>query len=161
MSRLLLDGWQVVIGIETHAQIKSSQKLFSSARTSSLSPLPNTTFNAFDAAFPGTLPRLNSKCLFLALRAAVALNCDVHPRSSFDRKHYFYPDLPSGYQITQHYAPFASNGFLKLPKHNKSVRIKQIQMEQVCSFYGLLLASRYSLHSGHREIFSQLSNESQ
>lgn len=130
MSRLLLDGWHVVLGIETHAQIKSRQKLFSSASTSLLTHPANTTFNAVDAAFPGTLPRLNPKCFLLALRASLALNCDIQRRSSFDRKHYFYSDLPSGYQITQHYAPIASNGYLTLPTLGRKVRIKQIQMEQ-------------------------------
>ncbi|KAK0485980.1 glutamyl-tRNA amidotransferase [Armillaria novae-zelandiae] len=130
MSRLLLDGWHVVLGIETHAQIKSRQKLFSNASTSLLTHPANTTFNAVDAAFPGTLPKLNPKCLLLALRASLALNCDIQRRSSFDRKHYFYSDLPSGYQITQHYAPIATNGYLTLPTLGRKVRIKQIQMEQ-------------------------------
>lgn len=123
MSRLLFNGWQVVIGIETHAQIKTRQKLFSNA-------LSNTSFNAFDAAFPGTLPKLNPNCVHLAIRAALALQCEIHRHSSFDRKHYFYADLPAGYQITQYYSPFASNGSLRLPKLQKSVRIKQIQLEQ-------------------------------
>ncbi|KAG7449509.1 glutamyl-tRNA amidotransferase [Guyanagaster necrorhizus] len=130
MSRLLLDGWHVVLGIETHAQIKSRQKLFSSASTSLLTHPPNTTFNVVDAAFPGTLPKLNPKCLFLALRASLALNCDIQQRSSFDRKHYFYSDLPSGYQITQHYAPIATDGYLTLPTLGRKIRIKQIQLEQ-------------------------------
>ncbi|KAI5893605.1 Glutamyl-tRNA amidotransferase B subunit [Schizophyllum commune H4-8] len=121
-------GWQAVIGIETHAQLKSKQKLFSEAPTSDLGDTPNTHFVAFDAAFPGTLPRLNQACVDLALRAALALKCEVNPRSSFDRKHYFYSDLPSGYQITQHYAPFARNGSLLL--ENSTVRIHQIQLEQ-------------------------------
>ncbi|KAK0212659.1 glutamyl-tRNA amidotransferase [Desarmillaria ectypa] len=130
MSRLLLDGWHVVLGIETHAQIKSRQKLCSSASTSLLTHPANTTFNVVDAAFPGTLPKLNPKCLLLALRASLALNCDIKRRSSFDRKHYFYSDLPSGYQITQHYAPIATDGYLTLPTLGRRIRIKQIQMEQ-------------------------------
>ncbi|KAF9029019.1 Glutamyl-tRNA amidotransferase B subunit [Hymenopellis radicata] len=130
MSRLLLDGWHVVLGIETHAQIKSRQKLFSSASTSLLSHGSNTNFNAFDAAFPGTLPRINPKCVLLALRASLALNCHVQQRSTFDRKHYFYSDLPVGYQITQHYSPIALDGYLVLPSTGKQVRIKQVQMEQ-------------------------------
>ncbi|KAF9071746.1 Glutamyl-tRNA amidotransferase B subunit [Rhodocollybia butyracea] len=130
MSRLLVDGWQVVIGLETHVQIKSSQKLFSKSPTSLLNRYPNTQYNAFDAAFPGTLPRLNRKCLDLALRAALALNCSIKTRSSFDRKHYFYSDQPAGYQITQHYSPFAVNGQFTAPKLGIPVRIKQIQLEQ-------------------------------
>ncbi|KAF8343733.1 Glutamyl-tRNA amidotransferase subunit B, mitochondrial [Amanita rubescens] len=105
-------GWQVIIGIETHAQIKARQKLFSR-----------------------TLPRLNAKCVDLALRTSLALGCDVQMKSSFDRKHYFYHDLPLGYQITQHYAPLAINGKLTalspLSSLPFSVRIKQVQLEQV------------------------------
>jgi aspartyl-tRNA(Asn)/glutamyl-tRNA(Gln) amidotransferase subunit B len=126
----LARGWQVVIGIETHAQIKSRQKLFSSTPSALLSDPPNSRVNAFDAAFPGTLPKVNSKCILLALRAAIALNCTVNKRSSFDRKHYFYPDSPAGYQITQNYSPFASNGVLQLASGSRRVRIKQIQLEQ-------------------------------
>lgn len=152
MSRLLLDGWHVVLGIETHAQIKSRQKLFSSAPTSLLAHTHNTNFNPFDAAFPGTLPRINPKCVLLALRASLALNCRVRERSTFDRKHYFYSDLPVGYQITQHYAPIAQDGHLILPTLGKKIRIQQVQMEQVC---GLRLSSllQPSSHSiGHCEI---------
>ncbi|KAI0080877.1 Glutamyl-tRNA amidotransferase B subunit [Panus rudis PR-1116 ss-1] len=123
-------GWGVVIGIEVHAQIKSREKLFSRAWTSDLSEPPNTHVSPFDAAFPGTLPSLNLKCVELGVRTALALNCRVQPRSSFDRKHYFYPDLPSGYQITQHYAPLATEGILPLNQHDVKVRIKQIQLEQ-------------------------------
>ncbi|KIY73039.1 Glutamyl-tRNA amidotransferase B subunit [Cylindrobasidium torrendii FP15055 ss-10] len=130
MSRLFRDGWHIVLGIETHAQINSTQKLFSSAPTSLLAHDSNTRFNAFDAAFPGTLPLLNPKCVLLALRASLALNCRIQNRSTFDRKHYFYPDLPVGYQITQHYAPIAKDGYLELPVSKKRVRIQQVQMEQ-------------------------------
>ncbi|KAF8622176.1 hypothetical protein AX15_007289 [Amanita polypyramis BW_CC] len=125
-------GWQVIIGIETHAQIKSRQKLFSNAFNSALGEPPNTHTVPFDAAFPGTLPKLNARCVDLAIRSSLALHCDVQMRSSFDRKHYFYPDLPSGYQITQHYAPLALNGKLDVTSHESCfpVRIKQIQLEQ-------------------------------
>ncbi|KAJ8076474.1 hypothetical protein PM082_000897 [Marasmius tenuissimus] len=130
MTRLLSGGWQVVIGIETHVQIKSRQKLFSRAPTALLNDVPNSRHNAFDAAFPGTLPKLNPKCLELAIRAALALNCTIKQRSTFDRKHYFYSDQPVGYQITQQYSPLAQNGTLTLPKLGIPVRIKQIQLEQ-------------------------------
>ncbi|KAJ3551097.1 hypothetical protein NM688_g4936 [Phlebia brevispora] len=123
-------GYAVVIGIEVHAQIKSREKLFSNTWTSDLDEAPNTHVSPYDAAFPGTLPRLNPKCVELGVRTAIALNAQVNHRSAFDRKHYFYHDLPSGYQITQHYAPFASDGFLQLEKNATAVRIKQIQLEQ-------------------------------
>ncbi|EKM59499.1 uncharacterized protein PHACADRAFT_114333 [Phanerochaete carnosa HHB-10118-sp] len=125
-------SWGVVIGIEVHAQIKSRQKLFSSQFMSYSNSvhLPNALVSPYDAAFPGTLPRLNPSCVELGVRTALALGCEVQPRSTFDRKHYFYADLPSGYQITQHYAPFATSGHLHLSKSDLSVRIKQLQLEQ-------------------------------
>ncbi|KAF9006723.1 GatB/GatE catalytic domain-containing protein [Cyathus striatus] len=126
-------GWQVVIGIETHAQIKSRHKLFSDSLTSTPDSPPNTHLSPFDAAFPGTLPRLNPKCVDLALRTALALHSRIQRRSSFDRKHYFYPDLPAGYQITQQYAPIALGGSLTIHLPSSPpvpVRIKQIQLEQ-------------------------------
>ncbi|KAH9938098.1 GatB/GatE catalytic domain-containing protein [Fomitopsis serialis] len=123
-------GWDVVVGIEVHAQIKSRVKLFSDAWTPDYNLPANTSVSPFDAAFPGTLPRLNPKCVELGVRTALALNADVQRRSAFDRKHYFYADLPSGYQITQHYAPFATDGRLELERDQTYVRIKQIQLEQ-------------------------------
>ncbi|OJT05413.1 Glutamyl-tRNA(Gln) amidotransferase subunit B, mitochondrial [Trametes pubescens] len=140
-------GWELVVGIEVHAQIKSSRKLFSGKHadvtrtcTMYLGPPtetlvsgwyePNAHVSAFDAAFPGTLPRLNPKCVELGVRTAIALDADVQERSAFDRKHYFYADLPSGYQITQQYAPIARNGHLRLEKDDIAVRIKQVQLEQ-------------------------------
>ncbi|KAF9534608.1 glutamyl-tRNA amidotransferase [Crepidotus variabilis] len=126
-------GWQVIVGIETHAQLKSRRKLFSESLTSSLADKINSNVSPFDAAFPGTLPKVNSKCVDLALRTALALKCQVASRSLFDRKHYFYSDLASGYQITQQYAPLAKNGELELEIPNLppiKVRIKQIQLEQ-------------------------------
>ncbi|KAJ3487724.1 hypothetical protein NLI96_g3341 [Meripilus lineatus] len=123
-------GWAVVVGIEVHAQIKSRQKLFSNMLTPEPSDSPNSLVSPYDAAFPGTLPRLNPKCVELGVRTAIALNAEVQPRSAFDRKHYFYSDLPSGYQITQHYAPIATGGRLPLSNSDTVVRITQIQLEQ-------------------------------
>ncbi|TBU33054.1 Glutamyl-tRNA amidotransferase B subunit [Dichomitus squalens] len=123
-------GWELVIGIEVHAQIKSRRKLFSESHSSDLTTPPNTHVVPFDAAFPGTLPRLNPRCVELGVRTAIALNAEVQNRSAFDRKHYFYADLPSGYQITQQYAPIARNGRLQLDKDNIVVRVKQLQLEQ-------------------------------
>ncbi|KAH7101254.1 GatB/GatE catalytic domain-containing protein [Auriculariales sp. MPI-PUGE-AT-0066] len=140
--------WNTVIGIEVHAQLKTRYKLFSGAVTrvcwtpplteqvaadtpiARLTNAPNTHVSLFDAAFPGTLPVLNPQCVEAAVRAAVALDADVQPKSTFDRKHYFYPDLPAGYQITQKYAPYALGGSLLLQKTQKKVRLKQLQIEQ-------------------------------
>ncbi|KAI0005114.1 Glutamyl-tRNA amidotransferase B subunit [Russula compacta] len=123
-------GWQVIIGIEVHAQIKSRKKLFSQTWTPEPGSTPNSHVSPYDAAFPGTLPRLNSTCVDLALRTAFAFQSDIQQRSTFDRKHYFYSDLPAGYQITQHYNPIARGGYIFLPQSNVSVRIEQMQLEQ-------------------------------
>ncbi|KAF9226883.1 Glutamyl-tRNA amidotransferase B subunit [Gyrodon lividus] len=123
-------GWEVVVGIEVHAQIKSRRKLFSDTRTSRPGETSNSFVSSYDAALPGTLPTLNPKCVELAVRTALALNSEVQSRSAFDRKHYFYSDLPAGYQITQRYAPVAKGGYLKLSQGAVTVRITQIQLEQ-------------------------------
>ncbi|TFL05988.1 Glutamyl-tRNA amidotransferase B subunit [Pterulicium gracile] len=121
-------GWQVLVGIETHAQIKSRRKLFSGASTDSTKAQANINVSVFDASFPGTLPSLNGTCVDLAIRAALALKSSVQTWSTFDRKHYFYSDLPVGYQITQRYAPFARGGFVQCDEN--MVNIQQIQLEQ-------------------------------
>ncbi|KAG8828529.1 hypothetical protein FRC19_003868 [Serendipita sp. 401] len=123
--------WNIVIGIEMHAQLKTRRKLFSDSLVPEhMFVESNERITLFDAAFPGTLPTLNSNCISLAIRAALALQAEIQSRSAFDRKHYFYGDLPVGYQITQNYAPFARNGHVNLPKSRKQVRIKQVQIEQ-------------------------------
>ncbi|KAL1925532.1 uncharacterized protein VTP21DRAFT_415 [Calcarisporiella thermophila] len=126
--------WQPVIGLEIHAQIASRSKLFSASPTQFNDPV-NTNVSAFDAAFPGVQPQINGTCIDLGVKTALALGSSVQPKSSFDRKHYFYPDLPFGYQITQHYEPFALGGFIQLGEydgipHPYQIRIKQIQLEQ-------------------------------
>nr|ODN91940.1 glutamyl-tRNA(Gln) amidotransferase subunit B, mitochondrial [Cryptococcus depauperatus CBS 7841] len=129
------DGWQTVVGLEIHAQIKCSRKLFSRALTS-YGHEPNTHVNVHDAAFPGTLPVLNFDAIRLSVMTALALNCQINPRSTFDRKHYFYHDIPSSYQITQHYNPLARNGYLDVREGDNgcersfTVGIEQLQVEQ-------------------------------
>lgn len=131
-------GWELTVGIEIHAQLNSPRKLFSSA-TTSFDEAPNTNVALFDLALPGSQPIFQKESLVPAVRAALALNCDIQPTSRFDRKHYFHWDQPSGYQITQYYEPFAKDGHLTLyprdgiaPEDGEAVRvgIKQVQMEQ-------------------------------
>ncbi|MBN3301149.1 GATB amidotransferase, partial [Amia calva] len=127
-----------VVGLEIHAQIHSNSKLFSSSQVRFSSP-PNSLVSFFDASLPGTLPVLNRRCVEAAVMTGLALNCTINKKSFFDRKHYFYADLPAGYQITQQRVPIAVNGSLTYSlllghKQNqvvtKTVRIKQIQLEQ-------------------------------
>jgi len=133
-----LDDWELTVGIEIHAQLNTARKLFSPA-ASSFNDVPNSHVALFDVAMPGSQPIFQKETLIPALRAALALNCDIQKVSKFDRKHYFHWDQPSGYQITQYYEPFARNGHITLYAHDgiakedgEEVRIgiKQIQMEQ-------------------------------
>ncbi|MCP8717399.1 MAG: Asp-tRNA(Asn)/Glu-tRNA(Gln) amidotransferase subunit GatB [Asgard group archaeon] len=125
--------YKLKCGLEIHTQLKTKYKLFSLSPTSYNEPA-NTKLSYFDVGLPGTQPKLNPEALLLALRASVAFNSEIQPYSSFDRKHYFYPDQPLGYQITQHYYPLAKNGYLELNKHDnikdKRIRLEQIQLEQ-------------------------------
>lgn len=103
--------WQSVVGLEVHAQLNTKSKLFSGAENT-FGGLVNNCVSLFDAAIPGTLPVLNQKCVKLGVLTALALSCEINEVSSFDRKHYFYADLPTGYQITQQRAPLANNGVI-------------------------------------------------
>ncbi|KAJ8967074.1 hypothetical protein NQ317_018655 [Molorchus minor] len=132
------DKWKSVVGLEVHAQIMSESKLFSGASTKFSSPV-NNNVSLFDCSIPGTLPVLNKRCVEAGVLTALALNCHVNPVSWFDRKHYFYADMPTGYQITQQRAPLAVDGifsFEVLPvgsqktSYKKQVKIKQLQLEQ-------------------------------
>lgn len=129
-------NYKLKCGLEIHTQLKTKYKLFSLSSTTFNSE-PNTRVSYFDCGLPGTLPKLNPEALLLALKTAVALNSDVQSFSSFDRKHYFYPDQPQGYQITQRYHPIAKNGYLELTnkfddidESLKTINIEQIQIEQ-------------------------------
>ncbi|KAI1437324.1 GatB/GatE catalytic domain-containing protein [Xylaria sp. CBS 124048] len=138
VNNQVVDGWELTVGIEIHAQLNTAKKLFSGA-TTSFNDEPNTHVAYFDLATPGSQPIFQKETLLPALRAALALDCEIQPVSRFDRKHYFHWDQPSGYQITQYYEPFARNGKLHLQPRDGiaaedgegiSVGIKQIQMEQ-------------------------------
>ncbi|CDR38943.1 CYFA0S02e09142g1_1 [Cyberlindnera fabianii] len=127
--------YKLKCGLEIHSQLRTPHKLFSLSSTSFLAE-PNSKISYYDASLPGTQPKLNPEALKLALRAAVALGSEVNLNSTFDRKHYFYGDQPTGYQITQHYEPYAKGGEIKLFKRDgikedeKIIRIEQIQLEQ-------------------------------
>lgn len=138
------EQWELTVGIEIHAELNTACKLFSSAPAAAAdsNALPNTNVAPFDAALPGSQPQFQVATLLPALRAAIALGCEVKRKSGWDRKHYFHWDQPNGYQITQYYQPFAENGRLRLtaedgvPKEDLNgaedvvIGIKQIQMEQ-------------------------------
>lgn len=120
-----------VIGLEMHCELKSNSKVFSSAKNS-YSEIPNSNIAPVDMAFPGTLPVVNKKCVYDALKMSMALNCTQPEYMYFDRKNYYYPDLPKGYQITQMEAPVGINGSIQIEVDDKliPVYIHDIHLEE-------------------------------
>jgi aspartyl-tRNA(Asn)/glutamyl-tRNA(Gln) amidotransferase subunit B len=125
--------WEVVIGLEIHAQVTSRAKLFSGASTAFGSE-PNTNVSLVDAAMPGMLPVINEECVRQAIRTGLGLNAEIHLRSVFDRKNYFYPDLPQGYQISQYKYPIVGEGAVIVDVVGEAnpitVRIERLHLEQ-------------------------------
>ncbi len=117
-----------VIGLEIHCQLLTKTKLFCSCPTDYIGKEPNTLVCPVCLGLPGSLPVLNEEALKLALRAALALNCDILTRTRFHRKNYFYPDLPNAYQISQYDIPLGVNGYLEL--NGKRIRIRRVHMEE-------------------------------
>src|SRR2546429_8029649 len=101
--------WEVVVGMEVHAQVTSRSKLFSGASTA-FGGAPNSHVSLVDAAMPGMLPVINEECVRQAVRTGLGLKAQINLRSVFDRKNYFYPDLPQGYQISQYKSPIVGEG---------------------------------------------------
>jgi aspartyl-tRNA(Asn)/glutamyl-tRNA(Gln) amidotransferase subunit B len=126
------DGdWEVVIGMEVHAQVTSQSKLFSGAATA-FGAAPNSHVSLIDAAMPGMLPVINEECIAQAVRTGLGLKARINLRSVFDRKNYFYPDLPQGYQISQYKSPVVGEGVVTvdLPHETIRVGIERLHLEQ-------------------------------
>ena len=124
--------WEIVIGLEIHAQVLSSSKLFSGASTE-FGKDPNHNVSLVDAAMPGMLPVINQTCIKQAIKSGIALNAEINKYSVFDRKNYFYADLPQGYQISQYKYPIVGEGSLKITDANgedKVIGIERIHLEQ-------------------------------
>ena len=124
--------WELVIGLEVHAQVKSNAKLFSGASTK-FGAEPNSNVSLVDAAMPGMLPVINEFCVEQAVRTGLGLKADINLFSAFDRKNYFYPDLPQGYQISQLYHPIVGEGEILVdmePGIARKVRVERIHLEQ-------------------------------
>ncbi|MGH7081420.1 MAG: Asp-tRNA(Asn)/Glu-tRNA(Gln) amidotransferase subunit GatB [Acetobacteraceae bacterium] len=125
-------AWEIVIGMEVHAQVISNSKLFSGAATTFGAP-PNSQVSLVDAAFPGMLPVINRECVAQAVRTGLGLNAAINLRSRFDRKNYFYADLPAGYQISQYQEPLVGKGALTIELADGTVReigITRLHLEQ-------------------------------
>ncbi len=127
--------WEVVIGLEVHAQVTSNAKLFSGAATA-FGAEPNSQVSLVDAAMPGMLPVPNRECIRQAVRTGMAIDAQINKWSRFDRKNYFYADLPQGYQISQLYHPLVGEGRLDIilddkdPENTKTIGIERIHVEQ-------------------------------
>ncbi len=111
--------YEAIIGLETHCQLSTQTKIFSSVSTAFGAP-PNTNISPICLGYPGVLPVLNAKVLEYAVKAGLALNCQIAPYSKFDRKQYFYPDLPKNYQISQYDLPIAEHGWLEIELADKA-----------------------------------------
>jgi len=125
------NNWEVVIGLEVHAQVISESKLFSASSTK-FGAKPNTQVSLVDSAFPGMLPVINQYCIEQAVKTGLGLNAKINLLSIFDRKNYFYADLPAGYQISQYKNPIVGEGLvtLDMPYGSKKVGIERLHLEQ-------------------------------
>ncbi|MGD0633315.1 MAG: Asp-tRNA(Asn)/Glu-tRNA(Gln) amidotransferase subunit GatB [Beijerinckiaceae bacterium] len=124
--------WEVIVGLEIHAQVTSRSKLFSGASTT-FGNEPNSNVSLVDAAMPGMLPVINEECVAQAVRTGLGLNAKINKRSVFDRKNYFYPDLPQGYQISQYKDPIVGEGVVTVdltPTEQFEVGIERLHLEQ-------------------------------
>ena len=123
--------YEVIIGLEVHAQVLSESKLFSTSSTKFGSE-PNTQVSLVDAAFPGMLPVINEHCIKQAIKTGIGLKAKINKRSIFDRKNYFYADLPQGYQISQYKDPIVGEGSvtLDMPNGEKNIGIERLHLEQ-------------------------------
>src|SRR5213082_2362082 len=141
-----MGDWEVVIGMEVHAQVTSQSKLFSGASTV-FGGEPNSQVSLVDAAMPGMLPVINEACMKQAIRTGLGLAARINLKSVFDRKNYFYPDLPQGYQISQYKSPIVGEGevIVDLPDgESVTVGIERLHLEQDA---GKLLHDRHPTHS--------------
>ncbi len=123
--------WEVIVGLEVHAQVASKSKLFSGASTA-FGAEPNSHVSLVDAAMPGMLPVINAECIAQAVRTGLGLKAKINLRSVFDRKNYFYPDLPQGYQISQYKQPIVGEGEVEIDVDGESlhVGIERLHLEQ-------------------------------
>ena len=125
--------YETVIGLEVHCQLKTKTKVCCGCDADYDHKDPNTSTCPVCTGQPGALPKLNDKVLDYAIKAALALNCEINPNSQFDRKNYFYPDSPKNYQITQYFKPYAENGYLNIKTNSGKearVGIERIQIEE-------------------------------
>ncbi len=120
--------YETVIGLEVHVELKTDGKLFCKCKNRFGDKI-NTNCCEICTGLPGAIPVFNEECLIPAVKTGLILNCKISEKTRFDRKNYFYPDLPKGYQISQLYEPFATDGHIDLPRSGKTIRIREVHME--------------------------------
>ncbi|NCU05092.1 MAG: Asp-tRNA(Asn)/Glu-tRNA(Gln) amidotransferase subunit GatB [Chitinophagaceae bacterium] len=125
------EKYEAVIGLEVHAQLLTKTKLFC-GDSAGFGAEPNTHISPITLAHPGTLPKLNKEAIELAVRMGLACNCEIEQKNYFARKHYFYPDLPKGYQLSQHTTPVCKGGFVKIKTASgeRNIQLNRIHMEE-------------------------------
>jgi aspartyl-tRNA(Asn)/glutamyl-tRNA(Gln) amidotransferase subunit B len=131
MARHLQDKYELVVGLEVHAQLLTQSKLFC-GDSASFGTAPNTHISPITLAHPGTLPKMNKKAIEYAIKMGLACNCEIEKHNYFARKNYFYPDLPKGYQISQHTTPICKGGFVKIKQNgaNRNILLNRIHLEE-------------------------------
>ena len=143
MSAVVKTDWEAVIGMEVHVQLATRSKMFCGCGTDYLGKPPNSNVCPICLGLPGTLPVINRRAVELLLKSALALNCEIQEFTKFDRKNYFYPDLPKGYQISQYDLPMSRNGWIDVG--GKRIRITRVHLEEDT---GKLVHSGDNLHAG-------------
>lgn len=127
--------YKLTIGLEIHIELKTKTKMFCSCKNNPKETLPNINICPVCMGHPGTLPVINKKAVELVIKTGLALNCKIQEETFFERKNYFYPDLPKGYQISQYQVPLCKDGYLEIKKENswaetKKIRIHRIHLEE-------------------------------
>ena len=125
------DLYETVVGLEVHAQLLTKSKLFCGDSTS-FGAAPNTHVSPITLAHPGTLPKMNKKAIEYAVKMGLACNCTIEKNNYFARKNYFYPDLPKGYQVSQHTTPICKGGHIviRINSEEKIIRLNRIHLEE-------------------------------
>ena len=126
-----MNGYEIVVGLEVHAQLLTQSKLFC-GDSIAYGAAANTQVSPITLGHPGTLPKMNRKAIEFAIKMGIACHCEIERHNYFARKNYFYPDLPKGYQVSQHTTPICKGGYIKIKTTlgEKSIRLNRIHLEE-------------------------------
>src|SRR5258706_2008662 len=131
-----MNAYEIVVGLELHAQLLTKSKIFI-GDSIAFGAEPNTQVSPITLAHPGTLPKMNKKAIEFAIKMGLACHCEIEKHNYFARKNYFYPDLPKGYQVSQHTTPVCKGGVIKIKTHSptsaeceKNIRLNRIHLEE-------------------------------